>query len=137
MKCFYIIKPLSLANWSLFHSVHYVLCGKFLSNAYVCLWPFFCGLGPDVGSPPLLVRKKLLTVLSESGKISSIIDDVSIVKRYASESSHAFPVSSDDEALSKAIKEVKLITSYIYFSSGNLAISSKSCFCLLLILGKE
>lgn len=107
---FYIIKPLSLANWLLCHSVHYVLifviCGKFLSNAYVCLWPFFCGLGPDFGSPPVWVRKKLLTVLSESGKISSIIDDVSIVKRYASESSHAFPVSSDDEALSKAIKEV-------------------------------
>nr|XP_048331227.1 small RNA degrading nuclease 5 isoform X2 [Ziziphus jujuba var. spinosa] len=63
--------------------------------------------GPDFGSPPSLVRKKLLTVLSESGKTSSIIDDVSIVKRYASESSHVFPVASDDEALSKARKEVK------------------------------
>ncbi|GMN48356.1 hypothetical protein TIFTF001_017535 [Ficus carica] len=63
--------------------------------------------GPDFGSPPSLLRKKLLTVLSDCGKISSIIDDVSIVKRYASESSHAFPVSSDEEALSKARKEVK------------------------------
>ncbi|PON99713.1 Exonuclease/helicase-like [Trema orientale] len=63
--------------------------------------------GPDFGSPPSLMRKKLLTVLSDSGKVSSIIDDVSIVKRYASESSHAFPVSSDDAALSKAKKEVK------------------------------
>lgn len=52
------------------------------------------------------MRKKLLTVLSDSGKISSIIDDVSIVKRYASESSHVIPVSSDEEALSKARKEV-------------------------------
>ncbi|XP_062099598.1 small RNA degrading nuclease 5 [Humulus lupulus] len=63
--------------------------------------------GPDFGSPPSLMRRKLLTVLSDSGKVSSIIDDISIVKRYASESSHAFPVSSDDEALSKARKEVK------------------------------
>ncbi|KAK3230501.1 hypothetical protein Dsin_002382 [Dipteronia sinensis] len=63
--------------------------------------------GPDFGSPPSFMRRKLLTVLSESGKTSSVIDDISIVKRYASESSHAFPVSSDDEALLKAKKEVK------------------------------
>ncbi|KDP43069.1 hypothetical protein JCGZ_25255 [Jatropha curcas] len=63
--------------------------------------------GPDFGSPASFLRRKLLTVLSESGKISSVIDDISVVKRYASESSHAFPVSSDDEALSKAMKEVK------------------------------
>ncbi|CAB4289132.1 unnamed protein product [Prunus armeniaca] len=58
--------------------------------------------GPDFGTRPSLIRKRLLTVLSESGKTSSIIDDVSIVKRYASELSHAVPVSSDDEASSKA-----------------------------------
>ncbi|GAV84433.1 RNase_T domain-containing protein [Cephalotus follicularis] len=63
--------------------------------------------GPDFGSPPTFMRRKLLTVLSECGKTASFIDDISIVKRYASESSHAFPVSSDDEALSKARKEVK------------------------------
>lgn len=63
--------------------------------------------GPDFGSPPSFMRTKLLTVLSECGKDSSVIDDVSIVKRYASASSHAFPVNSDDEALSRAIKEVK------------------------------
>ncbi|XP_057974889.1 small RNA degrading nuclease 5 isoform X2 [Malania oleifera] len=62
--------------------------------------------GPEFGSPPSFMRKKLPTLLSESGKISSFIDDVSIVKRFASESSHAFPVSSDDEALSKAKREV-------------------------------
>lgn len=45
-------------------------------------------------------------MLSESGKTSSFIDDVSIVKRYASGTCHAFPVSSDDEALSRASKEV-------------------------------
>ncbi|XP_065880291.1 small RNA degrading nuclease 5 [Euphorbia lathyris] len=63
--------------------------------------------GPDFGSPPSMIRRKLLTILNESGKTSSVIDDVSIVKRYSCESSHAFPVSSDAEALSKAIKEVK------------------------------
>lgn len=64
-------------------------------------------LGPDFGSPPEMIRKKLLTILSESGKTTSIIDNINIVKRYASESSNSIPVSSDDEALSKAIKEVK------------------------------
>ncbi|KAL0351568.1 UNVERIFIED_CONTAM: Small RNA degrading nuclease 5 [Sesamum calycinum] len=59
------------------------------------------------GFPSEFVRKKLLTVFSESGKSSSLIDSVSIVKRYASETSHAIPVSSDDEALMKVRKEVK------------------------------
>ncbi|VFR00281.1 unnamed protein product [Cuscuta campestris] len=64
--------------------------------------------GPDFGSPrSLFMRKKLLTVLSDSGKTSSIIDNISIVKRYASESSHSIAVSSDDEALSKANKEAR------------------------------
>ncbi|KAH6759147.1 Polynucleotidyl transferase [Perilla frutescens var. frutescens] len=63
--------------------------------------------GPGFGLPPALLRKKLLTVLSDSGKTSSLIDNVSIVKRYSSESSHSIPVSCDDEALSKARKEVK------------------------------
>lgn len=62
--------------------------------------------GPDFGTPPSLIRKKLLSILGESGKTSSFIDDVSTVKRYSSESSHAFPVTSDDEALSRAKKEV-------------------------------
>ncbi|CAJ1971976.1 unnamed protein product [Sphenostylis stenocarpa] len=52
-------------------------------------------------------RKKLFSVLSESGKTSSFIDDISIVKLYASESTNAIPVTSDDEALAKTIKEVK------------------------------
>ncbi|XP_007019342.2 PREDICTED: small RNA degrading nuclease 5 [Theobroma cacao] len=63
--------------------------------------------GPDFGSPPSFMRKKLLSLLGECGKTSSFIDDISIVKRYASESSHAIPVCSDDEALLKARKEVK------------------------------
>lgn len=66
-------------------------------------------LGPDFGSPPSFVRKKLLSCLSESGKASTLIDNISIVKRYASESSHAIPVCSDEEALLKARKEVKVL----------------------------
>lgn len=71
----------------------------------LCFWLL---LGPDFGSPPSFVRRKLLTVLSECGKTSSFIDDISIVKRYASGSSHSLPVSSDEEALLKARKEVYL-----------------------------
>ncbi|KAL3513781.1 hypothetical protein ACH5RR_026498 [Cinchona calisaya] len=63
--------------------------------------------GPDFGSPPSFVRKKLLTVLGEYGKVSSIVDDISIVRRYSSDMSRSIPVSSDDEALSKARKEVR------------------------------
>ncbi|ESW33378.1 hypothetical protein PHAVU_001G064400 [Phaseolus vulgaris] len=63
--------------------------------------------GPDFGSPPSFTKKKFLSILSESGKTSSLIDDISIVKRYASESSNAIPVISDDEALAKTKKEVK------------------------------
>ncbi|KAE9446532.1 hypothetical protein C3L33_21574, partial [Rhododendron williamsianum] len=61
---------------------------------------------PDFGSPPSFVRKKLLSCLSECGKASTLIDNISIVKRYASESSNAIPVCSDEEALLKARKEV-------------------------------
>ncbi|XWS23628.1 hypothetical protein CRYUN_Cryun28dG0031300 [Craigia yunnanensis] len=63
--------------------------------------------GPDFGSPPSFMRRKLLTLLSECSKTSSFIDDIAIVKRYASESSHAIPICSDDEALLKSRKEVK------------------------------
>ncbi|CAN0908488.1 Small RNA degrading nuclease 5 [Linum grandiflorum] len=63
--------------------------------------------GPGFGSPRSFSRKKLLSVLSESSKTSSIIDDISVVKQYSSESSHAIPVTSDEEALLKAKKEVK------------------------------
>ncbi|XP_057442782.1 small RNA degrading nuclease 5 [Lotus japonicus] len=63
--------------------------------------------GPDFGSPPNFMRKKLLSILSESGKTSSLIDDISVVKRFASESSHAIPVTSDEEALAKTTKELK------------------------------
>ncbi|GJY46629.1 small RNA degrading nuclease 5 [Tanacetum coccineum] len=65
--------------------------------------------GPDFGRPPSFLRKKFLTVLGDSGKASSFIDNIMIVKRYASESSHSIPVSSDDEALTKTIKEVVYI----------------------------
>ncbi|KAK6939976.1 Exonuclease, RNase T/DNA polymerase III, partial [Dillenia turbinata] len=63
--------------------------------------------GPEFGAPPRLMRRKLLTILTESGKTSSFVDDISIVKQYASGTCNAFPVCSDDEALLKATKEVK------------------------------
>lgn len=64
-------------------------------------------LGPDFGTPPSFMRRKLVSVLSENGKSCCMIDDVAIVKRYAGGACHAIPVSSDDGALSKAKKEVE------------------------------
>ncbi|KFK27823.1 hypothetical protein AALP_AA8G434400 [Arabis alpina] len=63
--------------------------------------------GPDFGSPPEMIRKKLLTILKESGKNTSIIDNANIVKCYSSDSSNSIPVFTDDEALLKAMKEIK------------------------------
>lgn len=92
-------------------------------------------IGPDFGSPPSFIRTKLLTVLSECGKDSSVIDDVSIVKRYASASSHAFPVNSDDEALSRAIKEVYSYIVNNYISHLLLLTSHLIKYCF--IVGEE
>jgi RNA exonuclease 1 len=70
------------------------------------LLAFTLETGPGFGAPPSFMRKKLLSILGESGKTSSMIDDISIVKRFASESSNAIPVTSDEDALAKTIKEV-------------------------------
>ncbi|EOY16568.1 Polynucleotidyl transferase, ribonuclease H-like superfamily protein isoform 2 [Theobroma cacao] len=86
--------------------------------------------GPDFGSPPSLMRRKLLSLLGECGKTSSFIDDISIVKRYASESSHAIPVCSDDEALLKARKEVDCFIHFRDFPS-ILACLPTCCIYLL------
>ncbi|XP_039133587.1 small RNA degrading nuclease 5 isoform X1 [Dioscorea cayenensis subsp. rotundata] len=63
--------------------------------------------GPHFGSPPSFMRGKLVSILHEKGKNCSLIDDISIVKRYSDGSCNSIPVSSDDEALSRAVKEVK------------------------------
>lgn len=60
------------------------------------------------------MRKKLSSILSESGKTSSLVDNISVVKRYASESSNAIPVASDDEALARITKEVNVMDSIGY-----------------------
>lgn len=52
------------------------------------------------------MRGKLVSILHEKGKNCSLIDDISIVKRYSDGSCNSIPVSSDDEALSRAVKEV-------------------------------
>jgi len=57
------------------------------------------------------MKKKFLSILSESGKTSSLIDDISVVKRFASESSNSIPVTSDDDALAKTNKEVDVMAS--------------------------
>lgn len=52
------------------------------------------------------MRSKLVSALYEKGKTCSLVDDMFIVKRYSDGSCNSIPVSSDDEALSKTIKEV-------------------------------
>ncbi|XP_066359099.1 LOW QUALITY PROTEIN: small RNA degrading nuclease 5-like [Miscanthus floridulus] len=63
--------------------------------------------GPDFGSQPSLSRRKLTSILHESGKKCSLIDDVSILERYSDTSCNSIAVFSDDDALSRSMKEVK------------------------------
>ncbi|KAG8051302.1 hypothetical protein GUJ93_ZPchr0009g1183 [Zizania palustris] len=63
--------------------------------------------GPDFGSPPSLSRRKLSSVLHESGKKCSLIDDASVLERYSDASCNSIPVFSDDDALSRSMKELK------------------------------
>lgn len=75
---------------------------------YIVLFFFmiFSCLGPQFGTHPSIPRKKLVSVLHECGNTCSLIDDLLIIKRYSDGSCNTIPVSSDDEALSKTIKEV-------------------------------
>uniref|UniRef100_A0A0D9XXK4 Exonuclease domain-containing protein n=1 Tax=Leersia perrieri TaxID=77586 RepID=A0A0D9XXK4_9ORYZ len=63
--------------------------------------------GPDFGSPPSTSRRKLTSILHESGKKCSLIDDSSILERYSDASCNSIAVFSDDDALSRLMKEVK------------------------------
>ncbi|XP_052139682.1 small RNA degrading nuclease 5 isoform X1 [Oryza glaberrima] len=63
--------------------------------------------GPDFGSPPSTSRRKLASILHESGKKCSLIDDASVLERYSDASCNSIAVFSDDDALSRSMKEVK------------------------------
>ncbi|OEL26486.1 Small RNA degrading nuclease 5 [Dichanthelium oligosanthes] len=63
--------------------------------------------GPDFGSQPSLSRRKLTSILHESGKKCSLIDDMSVLERYSDTSCNSIAVFSDDDALSRSMKEVK------------------------------
>ncbi|KAL9396044.1 hypothetical protein Peur_010297 [Populus x canadensis] len=56
---------------------------------------------------------------SECGKTSSLIDDISIVNRYASASSHSFPVSAGEEALLKEVMNDRVHFVWTQFSELN------------------
>ncbi|KAF3793167.1 Small RNA degrading nuclease 5 [Nymphaea thermarum] len=62
--------------------------------------------GPELGSHTPVLRKKLVSLLSENGQTSSLIDDSSVLKRYAIGPCHAISVVSDEDALGKAKKEL-------------------------------
>ncbi|KAM3332920.1 hypothetical protein ACQJBY_028186 [Aegilops geniculata] len=63
--------------------------------------------GPDFGSPPSFSRRKLASILHECGKRSSLIDEVFVLDRYSDASCNSIAVFSDDDALSRSMKEVK------------------------------
>ncbi|EMS51162.1 Small RNA degrading nuclease 5 [Triticum urartu] len=63
--------------------------------------------GPDFGSPPSFSRRKLSSILHECGKRSSLIDEVFVLDRYSDASCNSIAVFSDDDALSRSMKEVK------------------------------
>ncbi|CAL5098003.1 unnamed protein product [Urochloa decumbens] len=63
--------------------------------------------GPDFGSQPSLSRRKLTSILHESGKKCSLIDHVTVLDRYSDTSCNSIAVFSDDDALSRSVKEVK------------------------------
>ena len=66
----------------------------------------FSSPGPDFGSPPSFSRRKLASVLHESGKKCSLIDDVGVLDRYSDASCNSIAVFSDKDALSRSMKEV-------------------------------
>lgn len=63
--------------------------------------------GPDFGKRSSFYKENLLSILHRHGCQCSLVDRRSILQRYAIGSCHAIPCTSDDEALSKAKKEVK------------------------------
>ncbi|AQK39851.1 Small RNA degrading nuclease 5-like [Zea mays] len=63
--------------------------------------------GPDFGFQPSLSRQKLTSILHESGKKCSLVDDVSVLERYSDTSCNSIAVFCDDDALSRSMKEVK------------------------------
>jgi hypothetical protein len=65
-----------------------------------------CSPGPDFGSPPSFSRRNLASILHESGKICSLIDEVNVLNRYSDASCNSIAVFSDNDALSRSMKEV-------------------------------
>ncbi|GJN13616.1 hypothetical protein PR202_gb00338 [Eleusine coracana subsp. coracana] len=62
--------------------------------------------GPDFGSQPSTSRQNLTSLLHESGRKCSLIDNVSVLDRYSDASCNSIAVFSDEDALSRSMKEV-------------------------------
>jgi hypothetical protein len=65
--------------------------------------------GPDFGSPPSFSRRSLASILHESGKKCSLIDEDYVLNRYSDASCNSIAVFSDNDALSRSMKEVSTI----------------------------
>lgn len=62
--------------------------------------------GPDFGKRSNLCKENLLSALNKHGNQCSVVDRRAMLQRYAVGPCHAIPCTTDDEALSKAKKEV-------------------------------
>eukprot|EP00252_Welwitschia_mirabilis_P002764 TRINITY_DN12743_c0_g1_i1.p1 TRINITY_DN12743_c0_g1~~TRINITY_DN12743_c0_g1_i1.p1 ORF type:complete len:524 (-),score=96.34 TRINITY_DN12743_c0_g1_i1:84-1511(-) len=63
--------------------------------------------GPTFGNPRRFIHPKLVSVLSDHGRVCSLIDRKEILQKYAQGSCNAILSLTDDDALKKVIKEVR------------------------------
>ena len=63
-------------------------------------------VGPDFGRRSSIHKVNLFSVLSDHGKQCAVVDRRAMLQRYAHGPCHAIPCVTDDEALSRAKKEV-------------------------------
>ena len=90
----------------MFFGIQFVRLLPFCGNVYHLM---SSSPGPDFGSPPSFSRRNLASILHESGKKCSLIDEAYVLNRYSDASCNSIAVFSDDDALSRSMKEVRTI----------------------------
>lgn len=79
----------------------------------ICLQLTFGSVGPGFGKHSTSFKENLLSVLSKHGNQCSVIDRRPMLQRYAAGPCHSIPCTADNEALSKAKKEVRLAFNFL------------------------
>jgi hypothetical protein len=82
------------------------ICHSHMFYDFFVFFSFLFSSCPDFGSQPSISRRNLISILHESGKKCSLIDSVSVLKRYSDTSCNSIAVFFDDDALSRSMKEV-------------------------------